>query len=122
MKIANILIFSILTSFSFAQEYSQMPNVVRSKMDNNKAAGVDLYNGVFTTFDVDFSNLQLNEIEGFKSQILADSRVSNFTLSVDGTKLILTSKGYYTIKDIKAYVLTTSAAIQNYSVVYSVEE
>ena len=122
MKIANVLMFSILTSFSFAQEYSQMPGVVQNKMDNNKAAGIDLYNGVVTTFDVDLSNLQESEMQAFKNQITADVRVKNFTLTADGTKLILVAKGYYTIKDIKTYVVTTSAAIQNYSSVYSVED
>lgn len=122
MKIANVLMFSVLTSFSFAQEYSQMPGVVQQKMDANKASGMDLYNGVIATFDVDLSNLQESEIQAFKNQITADPRVKNFTLTADGTKLILVSEGQYTIKDIKAYVVTTSAAIQNYSSVYSVED
>lgn len=122
MKIINILIFSILASFSFSQEYSQMPVVVQQKMDANKAAGIDLYDGVIATFDVDLSNLQESEVQAFKNQITADSRVKNFTLTADGTKLMLVSKGQYTIKDIKTYVVTTSAAIQNYSSVYSVED
>lgn len=122
MKVINVLIFSILTSVSFSQEYSQMPVVVQQKMDNNKAEAVDLYNGVIATFDVDLSNLQENEVQAFKNQITSDSRVKNFTLSANGTKLILVAKGQYTIKDIKAYVVTTSAAIQNYSSVYSVED
>ncbi len=122
MKVINILVLSLLTFSASAQEYSQMPVVVQQKMDNNKASGVDLYNGVISTYDVDLIGLEGDDVQLFKNKIAEDLRVKDFSLSADGKKLLLTARGQYTIKDIKSYVVVTSASIENYSVVYSVEE
>lgn len=122
MRVIRVLALSFLTFSASAQEYSQMPPAVQQKMDDNKVSGVDMYNGVISTYDVDLIGLEGDDVQVFRNKIAEDLRVKDFSLSTDGKKLLLTARGQYTIKDIKSYVVVTSAAIENYSVVYSVEE
>lgn len=120
MKFLNLIFVSLLSASAFGQRYEEMPQAVRQQMDLNKEGGVDLYTKIQSTHTVQLEGLSAEESAAFLQEIRQDNRVLNVDLSSDRNTLRLTVKGAYTIKDVKQYVIRTSASIDSYSSTYFV--
>jgi len=122
----SLLILLIIMSFSIstlnAQEYQNMPIAVQQKMDDNKVAGLDTYNGIEAHYNVELANLQNSDKAILASLFEGDPKIKLFSIEENNSILSVVSNANYTIKDIKAHVIATSASIKNFTVNYEVSE
>lgn len=117
--IAYLLSFSVV-----GQDYDQMPGHVKQRMDSNKQAGLAIFDGITSDYDVDLSNIDNSEFLILTNKLSGDLRVKEFVLSPDGKKIHLKASGNYSIKDIKSHIITSTASgvIDNYTVNYTTEK
>lgn len=124
MKGISIFIAYFLSFSVMGQDYNQMPGHIKQRMNSNKQAGLTIYDGITSDYDVDLSNIDNSEFLTLTNKLEEDLRVKEFVLSPDGKKLHLKAAGNYSIKDIKSHIVTstTSGVIDNYTVIYTTEK
>ncbi len=121
-KIFYIAIITFIANISFSQAYEDMPVEIQAKMDRNKMEGLDIYSGVFISYDVKMTSLQAQNIDKMISSFNEDRRVVDVTITPDGSKIAILANASYSIKDIKSIIVAAGAVIEDYSTSHSMVE
>ncbi len=121
-KIIGFVVAGMISTVAFGQEYSEMPVPVQQKMNENKAQGLDIYQGIDAHFEVKLINLESAQAPMLTQQLNADQHVNSASLSPDMKTLTLVTEAPFTIEQVKEYVKMTQAEIADFTITYEVSE
>jgi hypothetical protein len=105
----------------FGQNYEEFSPELKQKVDQNKQEGLPVYTGIETVYAVDILNITSQNLAAFSSELSADNRIKEFTLSANLSSITVVCFADYQIEDVKAHLSNFGAEITNYSQLFRLQ-
>lgn len=124
LLIALTFVLNSLDSFGQLYEsvYATSNDAIRSKIDQNKIAGLDKLSGINADHLIGIVGLSISQKHEIESMMTANSNIISFVFHDDLNSIFLKSYANLTKLDIEAFLNTFNITITGYSVEYFLNE
>lgn len=119
-----IMLATIGATYSQVYEnvYENSNSEVRAKLDQNKIQGIDILTGVFAQHNIKLSAIDNNGKTELTNLLNENNQVKTFTIDKKLKSLTLITTAHITKEYITDLLKSLSVNLNEYTVVYSIEE
>lgn len=114
LRITQLFIFVLVSNLAFSQSYDDLSSEVRSKMDENKILGIDVYTGIETKITITPMGLEADEHQILIERATQVEVIKNIEFISDGL-VEITCKGGTSIDPVKRIFSDIVSGISSYN-------